>query len=402
MKSALKEAKDLKLTKEGEVTILRKGMEKAAQEHTTQIARLKAEKEGADAKQLQVQKETKEEIERMRTQIIFKQQEIESTLRRVPSSARANRINRDPLRTPARRSSQAIGDTPGPNRLKLEQSQPLEEQHIETPKSRRFRSPKNASYSGILPGFQNAFSASPIARLRVDVAGQESPPSCSSTRLSPPSSPTARLVRNQGINAHTDLYQHNSHAIIDNDSETMVMDEEENNQEVETMGQPISWTSELSRIILTHALPNSTRPTLQLLLATSALAVEANAFQFATACSEIFEVIAGPSGTMDYTITVRKLCDPLVTMLFVVGCSEQNYTIQSLINLLTALVLSLPDFGSHLLQASDNMQSSFSAAIREIIIHHLGPAKKSDALANETLGLLEALCLRNRNNIISR
>jgi hypothetical protein len=82
---------DVKYAKEGEVTILRKGIEKAcdfaqfgnsvvlifvspqtAQDHAAQVARLKAAKEEADAKQLQLQKEMKEEMERLRTQFTFK------------------------------------------------------------------------------------------------------------------------------------------------------------------------------------------------------------------------------------------------------------------------------------------------------------------------------------------
>ena len=76
-----------KLTKEGEASILRKNLEKvnvhlyisllltykqAMQDHAAQITNFKAGKEEADARQLQIQKEMKDEIERMKTQLLFK------------------------------------------------------------------------------------------------------------------------------------------------------------------------------------------------------------------------------------------------------------------------------------------------------------------------------------------
>lgn len=79
-----------RLAKEGEVSVLRKNIEKvplaytiaifladyfpsqAAHDHSAQVAKLKAAKEEADAKQIQMQKEIKEEMERLKTQYTFK------------------------------------------------------------------------------------------------------------------------------------------------------------------------------------------------------------------------------------------------------------------------------------------------------------------------------------------
>lgn len=44
----------------------------AAQDHSAQVIKLKAAKEEADAKQVQMQKEIKEEMERLKTQYTFK------------------------------------------------------------------------------------------------------------------------------------------------------------------------------------------------------------------------------------------------------------------------------------------------------------------------------------------
>ena len=90
MKTALQEAVDTKLAKDGEVSILRKNMEKVcrnyiivrinnqyvslqnALSHAAQLLQLRTEKEKADTKQLQMQKEMKDEIERLRTQFVFR------------------------------------------------------------------------------------------------------------------------------------------------------------------------------------------------------------------------------------------------------------------------------------------------------------------------------------------
>jgi hypothetical protein len=43
-----------------------------AQDHAAQLAKLKSIKDETDARQIQMQKEMKEEVERLKTQFIFK------------------------------------------------------------------------------------------------------------------------------------------------------------------------------------------------------------------------------------------------------------------------------------------------------------------------------------------
>lgn len=47
-------------------------LSQTAQDHAAQVANLKVAKEEADAKQAQMQKSMKEELERIKTQFIFK------------------------------------------------------------------------------------------------------------------------------------------------------------------------------------------------------------------------------------------------------------------------------------------------------------------------------------------
>lgn len=85
---SLKEALEIRYAKEGEVSILRKGMEKVpvtalasfipltvcevTQEHVADVLKLKAAKEESEAMRVKMQREMKEEVECLRTQFIFK------------------------------------------------------------------------------------------------------------------------------------------------------------------------------------------------------------------------------------------------------------------------------------------------------------------------------------------
>ena len=68
--------------------------------------------------------------------------------------------------------------------------------------------------------------------------------------ISPPSSPTTRLVGNPH-NFDTDdrpnvsQNQHKTHAIIDNDFDFVMVEEEEKSQEADAMIQPFNWMSEV-------------------------------------------------------------------------------------------------------------------------------------------------------------
>jgi hypothetical protein len=151
------------LAKEGEVGILRRGMEKViygtcpivlmlinhstktAQDHAAQMAKLKAAKEEADARQAQMQREMKEEMERLRTQFMFKvcvvplcaycdssyvkQHEMETSSRRIQWSAQSSRVAAD------------------------------------SPIQPKIHGPGIAKKPATLPGFQDAFAASTPVRV---------------------------------------------------------------------------------------------------------------------------------------------------------------------------------------------------------------------------------------------
>ncbi|EJD02972.1 uncharacterized protein FOMMEDRAFT_168072 [Fomitiporia mediterranea MF3/22] len=90
-KKALQDAELSRFAREGEVTILRKKIEKAAQQHAEDLAKIKETKDAASLEQVRIQKEMKEQIERLRTEYIFKQHEVESSTRKPGWSARSKR-----------------------------------------------------------------------------------------------------------------------------------------------------------------------------------------------------------------------------------------------------------------------------------------------------------------------
>ncbi|RPD73712.1 hypothetical protein L226DRAFT_535983 [Lentinus tigrinus ALCF2SS1-7] len=118
--SDLEEALNVRYAKEGEVSILRKSIEKAAKDHVAEVARIKTAKEEAEAMQVQIRKEMREELERVKTQYLFKQHELETSARKTPWSNKIRRTepvsstqrrqtveDQQPLQTPSRPSAAA-------------------------------------------------------------------------------------------------------------------------------------------------------------------------------------------------------------------------------------------------------------------------------------------------------
>ncbi|KAL5507293.1 hypothetical protein ACEPAH_6749 [Sanghuangporus vaninii] len=100
VKSALKDAEIARFAKEGEVTMLRKKVEKAAQQHADNLVKLKEAKEAANLEQARIQKDMKQQIERLRTEYIFKQHEVDSSSRKPPLSMRTKRTVLDSQTSP--------------------------------------------------------------------------------------------------------------------------------------------------------------------------------------------------------------------------------------------------------------------------------------------------------------
>ncbi|KAF8070536.1 hypothetical protein FPV67DRAFT_1025596 [Lyophyllum atratum] len=158
IQAALKEAMGVRMAKEGEVTVLRHNAEKIAQEHAAQIAKLKSAREEAEAKQVRMQKEMREEVERMKTQFIFKQHEQES-IRKPPSSTRPKKTSKEPpstfLSTPSQLRWPIHQNAPSTSRGQVHET-PTPRPSLGTP--REVRKSPQAKRTSMLPGFQNTFN----------------------------------------------------------------------------------------------------------------------------------------------------------------------------------------------------------------------------------------------------
>ncbi|KAG5648524.1 hypothetical protein DXG03_003135 [Asterophora parasitica] len=160
----LKEAMGARMAKEGEVTVLRKNAEKLSQEHAAQLANMKLAREEAEVKQARMQKEMREEVERLKTQFTFKE-----SARRAPPSARPKKIYKE--------LPPGIMSTPSQFRRSIYQEtasgprDPFEETMTPRPSfgnTKDVRKSPQIKRTSMLPGFENAFGEStPLRPSRV-------------------------------------------------------------------------------------------------------------------------------------------------------------------------------------------------------------------------------------------
>ncbi|KAI0779891.1 hypothetical protein C8Q74DRAFT_1199278 [Fomes fomentarius] len=102
----LGEARNARYAKEGEVSILRKSIEKTAKDHAAEVARIQTAKMEVEVMQVQLRKEMRDELERMKTQYLFKQHELETARAKTPWTVKVKRIEHHPQPTPMSGSSQ--------------------------------------------------------------------------------------------------------------------------------------------------------------------------------------------------------------------------------------------------------------------------------------------------------
>jgi hypothetical protein len=130
---------------------------KTAQDHAAQVAKLKAAKDEADARQAQLQKEMKEEMERLRTQFMFKVCVV-----RVFARSFSSHVKQHELETSSRR---------------IQWSTQTSRVAAESPIQPKPQAPGTAKKPATLPGFQDAFAAStPLRAPKFVLKDQEQNP----------------------------------------------------------------------------------------------------------------------------------------------------------------------------------------------------------------------------------
>lgn len=439
IQTALKEALDARIAKEGEVSILRKSIEKTSQNHSAQITKLKMAKDEADAKRVQLQKELKEEMESLKTQYIFKQHELEASLRKPPMSSRSKKILREPPSTPLvipvqMRNWNSNDYEQGPSKS-FSQETPLKPQRLPSLKespSRSRLSPSKMKKPGMLPGFQNSFAAStPLrptkSRANKGKAKAEDDDSFFHDLRSP-----SRSQRNaQRFSSPPPLRQQNdfdrmldtdtvvqppaghtvptSLRVLDDDGDAVMAEDSEGEVTLEELNflGPTNWKAELCQIILTHARPKLGEITFQVLLGVSLAVVETDrlAEDYAIACSKVLQTVANTSTDSNYNLSLDAICQSLFMIATILSTADQLLPLASLLNLLSVLVYSLPGFTvsffSH--QEKPEDRSSFINFLCTLIVKKLAPSAThihKDDLADEVLLLLQSLCHNTPDDLV--
>ncbi|PFH51567.1 hypothetical protein AMATHDRAFT_59054 [Amanita thiersii Skay4041] len=392
VKNALKEVTDKKLLKEGEVTVLRMSIEKTAQEHAAQVATLKAAKDEADARRLQMQKEMKEEIERMKTQLLFKQQEIETSIRRLQSANRSNKPP-DASQTAAfQRTTQPSHWESSRQDIFVTETESVVASRVK-PRTKANESLKDRN----LPGFQNAFTDSSLSRSNKAI---EQPPSTPILPSQPSSPAKPSGVLDQVDSEHTQECIMND--IFEDTYDIPLLQRDEQSGVLPVIS--VDWGKELMRMIFSHTSPGIKEPTMQLLLATTIPPHTNRVLDYSSATSGVLSILATSASPGNYAKLTETMCDFLSRMLDVLCDCEFRQPMCSLLNLLTFLILSLPDFVSHLIcEATDSQRFKCLNTISKIITSQIKlDLSQFDRLAEEVFTFLETTCLLIPNDMMAR
>ncbi|KAF9451946.1 hypothetical protein P691DRAFT_722962 [Macrolepiota fuliginosa MF-IS2] len=422
IQDALKEATDVRYAKEGEVSILRKSIEKTAQKHAEEIAKMKAARAEADAKQKQMERQTKEETERLKTQFIFKQQELEASLRRPPASVRTTKVLKNapatPIRVPSQIGAWRITQDPDAGRE-------LDERTIirQSPLSTRIgpRSPEAVKPPAFLPGFQNSFMTTPLKLGSKTLnKGKEK----GIRREESLEVPNQIASQRPPLRAATPLHQRSNDSLdsgnpfdaalnsdgptisVDGDGDTVMLDDVEDGIGEDPI-KSFNYKAELSRIILTHTHLRANETTFQLLIglpvAHNFSSVQAKSCT--QACQALMLALSNPADDSDYAVCVYQVTKGLLVILQGLLCADPCIPAIALLNLLCSLVLSLPALNKILLShGTDGGEDPLILATICDLVEHFARSSANIAKVaiTEALSLLEIILCDITDETVTR
>ncbi|KAJ8696747.1 hypothetical protein PTI98_006590 [Pleurotus ostreatus] len=441
MQAELKQAVDARLTKEGEVSVLRKAMEKTSRDHSAELSKLRAAKEEADAKQRKTQQAMREEMESLKTQFIFKQQEQLSAMPslKAPSSVRSKKIANMPSSTALHPLSQAgawnrdgsnvagpsnkIFETPRRPRH-LPSTQRLTPKRLQPPKS-----PEKMRQSALLPGFENAFMpSSPVAKTQIqsdrkgkqkaiDLLKDDSDGVVERDGLDLweradaviPPFPLARAARSEAGDMDVDSARPTEVLfdvpMTDEVAADVPLVVEEGLDDV----KPFDWSAELSRIVSTHTAISSTILTLQVLMGVNfpPTLVNQSVDRYRAACAVVLRSLAINTASVPFHEVLETVLCAFIDMIYVLMSANLIPPLATLLDLITLLDFSLPNVSNVLLaqQSEDPDRPTILVHLKAIITQYLRPAVQVEEkmlLARGTIGLLEALCWNVSEESITR
>ncbi|KAH0827962.1 hypothetical protein J3R83DRAFT_3600 [Lanmaoa asiatica] len=408
MESAL----EAKFAKDGEVTILRKRLEKTAQEHLAQLAKIKSAKDEADAKHVQLQKQYEADKERLKTELTFRRHELETSSRKhsVPLIPK-NDVSQTAEPSQKQRSGQ--WSSAGPSRLAPE-----------TPRRPRFgvisdfEKPKKttALETRDLPsGFQ---TGPPCSQFAVGRKGKETTSFSAShaSTVTPNASPVpqgsnSRVVEPELFGTqmddggpvedfvpHVDVGIDDVH-MVDEGTPVMTLSSQEHTA---VLALP-SWNLVLHDIMLTHTLQGSKLPTLQLLVCASP-ADTGQVQSYGAALIRIFDTLGGIPAhpDRDFDRLARITCCALCEITELLAKNNLISPLTAVLNLLTNLAYMLPSI--HALLLSQCVSNHDETPQLLGVLHNIIQDQLQDldvttgneslelcSLGKETLSLYEAL-----------
>lgn len=425
----LQAATNAKFAKDGEVTILRKGMEKTARDHAAQIAKLKATKEEEDTKQLMLKKQFEAEIERIKTESAFKQHELEIALRKPPGSVRSKKTGMGPpltlVSTPAQMrtwrqgsdvpaSSQPVPETPRRPRFgemtRLERprmSMPADNRNL--PSGFQISTPVRSQREWGGKGKGKAFD--PVG---TPVLSSMVPDHLSHPALPLPTQPVQEASVIPNRSGQEDVF------IADGTSDTFAPIDVDALNDVEMEGEgenlaltpveeeseqwdPPNWNFILHRVILLHHTKDLTISTLQLLMTVS-ITDQDQAQGYRDALSVVIGVLATIPNypTRDFDQTTRTVCGALCNMASQLMASSIIPPLAALLDLLSSLAHTIPSFYGPLFSSKVSEQDDtpkllcILCTIVKDKLHRLDSLKEGEtldlcALGKATLSLLETI-----------
>ncbi|KAJ3802952.1 hypothetical protein GGU11DRAFT_740143 [Lentinula aff. detonsa] len=423
IRAALKDAEEAHIAKVGEVAVLRRGIQKTAEDHAAQISKLKTAKEEADTRQTNMQRDLKEEIEQLKTQFIFKQHELESNSRRPPMSVHARRSIRE-VSSFAQTPVFGTRATVLPNARVIQESTPVKalSSILHPPQP---RSPEKTRQSAMLPGFENSFLESTPKRQHNKRKTRISPEIhrplfADELRARDVSARAPGAAPDDGFGMDIDMPSPSSQTYVlkdpltssptsspirqnDDSTEDVVLNEDIDEDDVDEIH--FNWKAELTRIVLTHTQPSQSRSTFQI-LAEHSTAVSAPE-DYSVQMSTILEVIASTTVKDDFQRAISVVTRCLVSIAFALNRSNLILPLVPLLNLLSTLIYSLPTFNSMALQqsAEDNNNTSSVLILLCDIIRQSDVEKRSDStlpVAAEALSLAESLCWRTPEDRVDK
>ncbi|KAF9529411.1 hypothetical protein CPB83DRAFT_264789 [Crepidotus variabilis] len=354
-------------------------------------------------------------MERLRTQFLFKQQELEASVRKPPMSVRTKRVGRELPSTPVAvppamrnwqqasqsTSQRALEETPlRPSRPPVPKTSPMKDTR-ESPA----RTKKNPPL-----GFQNAFDTStPMrspsnrnkgkARANPPIFGEEPkipPPAFSQQIPAPPSQILFRESQSSSLPSSSNDFGPNDMATFDQEMGTITQETEADTMLIDEFDS-INWKSELCRIFLTHIHPMGEEISFQQLLSYSPSIPERGTYS--TSCSKILAVLAVSSRADDYLDSIRTVCGSLLTMVDLLYRSLQPESLAILLDLMSRLVACLPSFSSYLLSTEsakpEHNNMCLGDLLQIITLEQMTsdkPESLNTELANEAITLLETIC----------